>query len=95
MRLIKDGSADTFKAEFYTTSARTGTPLSATVTGVTWDTPRYFGVWDDYDVGGSNISEGEISEIKFYNGITELNPATLTAVAYKHMTLPKNYTMSN
>jgi hypothetical protein len=73
VRLIKDGSADTFKAEFYTTSARTGTPLSATVTGVTWDTARYFGVWDDFNAGGSNISEGDISEIKFYNGVTTIN----------------------
>ena len=66
----KDGSADTFKAEFYTDSARTGTPLSATVSNVVWDTPRYFGVFDDHDFGGTNVHVGSISQVSFYNGVT-------------------------
>ena len=73
VRLIKDGVADTFKAEFYANSERIGTPLSATVTGVTWDTPRYFGVFDDHDLGGTNSHVGNIGQIALYNGVTTVN----------------------
>ena len=71
IRMTKDGSADTFKVDFYTTSARTGSPShTVTKSSVTFDDVRYFGVWDSGDTGGTNRQVGNISEIKFWNNTT-------------------------